>query len=405
MAPRKKAITGNWTDRVIGVIQKNAQAEDKKAMAYTLSKASALADNWTWVDFIDPATGMPCILLEWLVGCRGLLCGRMVKVEALEGVGKSSYCFLQYAMAQKQGAYCWHGESEHAPPPPDYIASFNCDPSLLLVQQPGSIERAFYAMEEFIQTIRTQEDPEMKHPIVVSLDSISGFGADSQIDEEEIPELGASGGLGAHARAVSKWFRDRGWTLDKNKVVMLATAQLKMKIETGFKQKGGGPPKDVTIADRPLNFHASIRLRMSSTPLKDKNMEDVGEYLTLHTTKNKLSPKNRQVTLHLYRDYGFDLVSPTCDWLRTFSPWQLPDGSTFSITQAGAYLKSDRLLGGQNVHSNTEGKKELMTAFYADEGLVRAVRERLRIRGFGFDFEERYQLSAEEAEDQADTQE
>lgn len=403
MPPRKKT-SGSWTDRVISTIQKNAQAEDKKAMAFTLNKASAISDNWTWIDFCDPATGDPCLLLEYLTGCRGMLCGRMVKIEAMEGVGKSSYCFLQYAMGQRQNAFCWHGESEHAPPPPDYIASFGCDPEALLIQQPGSIERAFYSMEEIVKTIRENEDPEMKNPIIASLDSVSGFGSDAQMDADELPEPGdLSGGLGAHARAVSRWFRDRGYILEKNKVLLLMTAQLKMKIEVGFKAKGGGGPKETTIAERPMNFHATMRIVMSANPLKNDVGLDVGDMLNLVTQKNKLSPKHRKVTLHHYRDHGFDMITPTCDWLREFSPWSLPDGSTFSISQAGAYIKSDRLLNGKSVHSNYEGKQEMMQAFYADPALLTNIRQKLRIRGFGFDFEKRYQISPEEAEDLAET--
>lgn len=391
----------NWLDTVINTVQKNARSAEQKAMSASLKNAGSIGEDWMWIDFVDPKTGLPCLLLEWLFGCRGALCGRMIKIEAMEGVGKSSYCFLQYAMAQKAGGYCWHGESEFAPPPPDYIASFGCDPDNLAIQQPGSIERAFTAMEQFVSAVRDKVDPDMQHPIVVGLDSISGFGSDVQIDADDIPDPSDTKGLGAHARKVSQWFRDRGHILDSRKVLMMVTAQLKEKIEIGMVKslKGAGSKQGTTIAANPLNFHSTIRLRMTSSVMRDKGGNDIGEHLHLLTTKNKLSPRNRQITLNHHRDTGFDLMSPTLDWLRTFTPWTLPDGSVFDIQQAGAYIKCDRLCDGKSKHSNEEGKRELMEAFYADEDLVMQCREYLKIRGFDFPFERRYRMSAEEAED------
>lgn len=399
----------------MGTINKNARAVDKKEIANSLSRASAVTDSWRWIDFVDPALNVPCLLLEYLFGTRGSLCGRMLKIEAMEGVGKSSYCFLQYAMAQAHGGFCWHGESEHAPPPPDYIASFGCDPENLLIQHPGSIERGFYAMEEVIKAIRADDGPDPtpmhkvngklvpsgephKYPIVVGLDSISGFGADAMIDADDVPDPGLVGGLGAHARVVSKWFRDRGSVLDKKDVFMITTAQQKATINTGFGAQFANKD-DTTIAARPLNFHASWRVKMRTRALKDKKTnEDVGEYLVMKTVKNKLSPKGREVELHHYRDFGYDLTTPTHDWLKAQTPWILPDGSSFDITANGAYTRCERLAGASNFQGE-EGKQELMLLLYEDKELLALCREHLRIRGFGFDFEKQYTPTQSEIED------
>lgn len=396
----------NWTDSVIKSVIKNAgQSKDKNVIAGSLMTASRVGDNWKWIDFVDPLTGLPCLMLEWVFGTRGLLCGRMTKIEAMEGVGKSSFCFLMNGMAQRQGGFCWHGESEQAPPPPDYIASFGCDPDKLLIQQPGSIERGFYAMEEVIKSIRTAADPKMQYPILVALDSISGFASDALINTDDIPDPDNTKGLGAHARKVSQWFRDRGHTLQARQVHLMCTTQLKEKIEIGFSApKGAGNKQGTTIAANPLNFHSSWRIRMTAQVLRDKEGEDVGEILTLLLTKNKLSPRNRFVSLHHYRDHGFDMMSPTLDWIKKYTPWTLPDGTVFDIEQRGAWIRSERLLDGKNVPSNREGKEKMMRAFYADKQLLNQCRELLRIRGFGFDFETRYTVEMAEREDSiADT--
>jgi len=384
-----------WTDKVIGTITKNARSDAHKAMSASLKTASRLTENWTWIDFCDPHLRQPCLALEWLFGSRGLLCGRMMKMEALEGVGKSSLCYMFHGMAQQQGCFCWHGESEDAASPPDYIAKFGCNPTELLLQQPGSLERSFEAMEMVIKNIRTDIDPAGDHPILASMDSISGFGSDAQMDDAGNNPDG-NAGLGAHARAVSRWFRDRGYILEKQRVVLLATTQLKEKINTaGFTpQTGAGSRSGTTIAANPLNYHATWRLRMSATRLRDSNSAvDIGEKLTLLTTKNKLSPRERALTIDHYREAGFDMMSATCDLLRELSPIILPDASVFEIKQAGAYVKSPTLLGGKNVHSNRAGKQELVEDLYKNEALLMQIREALRIRGFGFAFETQYNVA------------
>lgn len=405
MAAKRKS-EGDWMDRAVATVQKNAKAEDKAAIAHSLSVASDISKNWKWMDFIDTRLGTPCLLLEWLVGCRGLLGGRMAKLEALEGVGKSSLCYLFYAMAQKNNGYCWHGESEHAPSPADYIASFGCDATRLLIQQPGSIERAFYAMEEIIKYLRANEDPECKNMIVAGLDSVSGFGSDAHIDEEEIPEIGTQAGLGATARMVSRWFRDRGFILDKQQVVLLATSQLKQVINTFKGPPGSGgakaPEEDTTVAARPLNFHATLRIAMTSQPLWSDEKKNVGEYIKLRVKKNKLSPKERRIDLHHYRELGFDMTAPTVDMLRELCPILLPSGDSFNLEGTG-YVNSPMLLKGKNVRSNREGKEELMMDLYANKPLLMQIREALRIRGFGFEFEKRYTPSQLEVEDLNDT--
>ena len=374
-----------------------------------LDTASNLMGAWRWIDFIDPHTGLPNLMLEWLFGCRGMLAGRFVKVEADPGIGKSSYMFLQYGMGQRTaGAMSLHFESEGAPQPPDYIAAMGCNPDDLLIAQPRSIEECMSKVEAFTYEMR-KDDPDKKYPIIMGIDSVSGLGSNND-DEQNLPlekrtilQLGAGGaGLAGHARSLSQWFRQRGclW-LQEFDVLLFATAQLKANIVIG------GPPgfqlpadqKQKTIADSVMNFNASYRLRMNSHPLYDKATKtDLGEIVKIKVTKNKVSPKNREIQVPLLRGKGFDFLDATCDFLKYKGPIELKGGGVFHVEQRGAWIGCQSL-SDSNFQSNPEGKAELVQKLYSNTDLLTAVREALRIRGFGFDFEKEYIPSKEELED------
>jgi RecA/RadA recombinase len=388
-------------DAAMDVLRKNAK-KDKRSSGFETVKSET--DNYRYIDFWDPKMNMPCLGLEWLWGARGLLCGRMLKLQAPEGTGKSSWLMLMYAMAQQTAnAWCIHEESEGTVAPPDFVASFGADPDNILMPklQTRSIEAAFADIDWTTAKIRGEIDPDKVSPIVVGMDSISGFGADTNMDENDYDSAVASGGLGVHARVVSKWFRDRGFILEDRDVLLMITAQTREKISTGG-FSAPGEKKKTTLADNPLNFHASYRMEMYSTKLKD-GATQIGETVHFTTTKNKLSPKGKTLAIDLYWDHGFDLQSATCDLLRKYSPFGLPDGSTFDIQQRGAYIKCP-ILGDKNVHSNPEGKLAIMQGICNDESLLKLVREAMRVRGFGYDFERRYQLSEAELEDNTEAQ-
>jgi len=406
MVSKKKLATPGLTkmSKFVSRLKSNSKIE-----LCGMDTASNLMDSWRWIDFIDPKTGLPCLMLEWLFGCRGMLTGRFVKIEADPGIGKSSYMFLQYGMGQQtSGAYAIHFESEGAPQPPDYIAAMGCNPDDLGILQPRSIEECMSRVEELTYEMR-KDDPDKKYPIILGVDSVSGLGSknddelDLPLEKRTVLELGGGGaGLAGHARTLSKWFRDRGclW-LQEFDVLMFATAQLKDNIVIGG-MPGVQLPADQkkkTIADAVMNFNASYRLRMNSSPLYNKETKtDLGELVKIKVIKNKVSPKNREIQIPLIRGQGFNFAEATCDWLRYKSPIIFKDGTKFEIEQRGAWINCP-MIREKNFASNQAGKEELMQNLHANTDMVMSLREGLRIRGFGFDFEKTYVPSKEELED------
>lgn len=373
-----------WTDTVIKAVNKNA-GSDKEKMGRQLQAASSIDSDWRWMDYIDPKEGTPCLLMEWLTGTRGLLAGRVAKIEALEGVGKTSLCFLFYAMGQKGGHYCWHVESEQAPPTPDYIASYGCDPRNLLIEQPKALNAALSSLDNITNIIRTKEDKDYANLILAGIDSVSGLASDEK-QAMEVQDADDTSGLGYHARVLSQWLRNRNQkVLAERRAILLFTAQLKDKINTGFSKAGGD---ETTIASKPMNYYSTFIFKMGQRKLGEGKERD-GDLIWIKTQKNKLSPKHRKIELHLYKNEGFDMMSPTAMWIRQNTPIMLPDGTPFSFdAKGGGYTECPNL--GIKVKNNREGYRELMHALYADTDLLMAVRESLRIRGFGFDFETQY---------------
>lgn len=398
-AKDKKEIKAPGTG-LAELLQKLGKKEGTNCI--NITTATQATKNWKYIDFIDPLTNQPALILEWLLGARGMLAGRVVKIEAEQGVGKTAWMMLQYAMGQKTAnAFCIHQESEGAILPPDYIAAFGTNPDEVLINRPGSIERCMMSTDMFTNAIRDTEDPTCTRPILVGVDSVSGFGADADMEEETL-DLTSTKGIGSHSRALSRYFRDRTMFLEEKCVLLTMVCQYRANIQISkgpFTPHQAPGSEKTTIGAKPIDYHSSYRIEMRSAQLKTSDGENVGEKVTFKTSKNKISPKGREITLDLYRGKGFDMVAPTIEMLKD-NPIVLVDGRTLRVEQAGgAYLRCPLLLGDSTVKSNPEGKREILEMLYADKELLMRVREALRIRGFGFDFETKYMPSKEEIED------
>ena len=424
MTAKKNEKTDPFSAMMAGL---NAVAKKKKKSA-SFGRLADEAAKGRWIDFCDPKTGMPCLALEWLWGARGFQTGRILKIEAEEGVGKSSFLMLMYGAAQKTcSAWCAHFEGELAKAPPDFMASYGCDPRRILspelVDDDLSIEGCFSAIDSTTFTMRSNQDgmdPDNKYPIIVGVDSVSSFGASKNMGEKDTDN---ASGIGVHSRFLSGWFRDRWGHLSDRDVFLMVIAQLRSKIDTapvfGQRQKTN---ETTTLAARPLNFHASMRLEVSTSKLalKEPPYSQYGDIVTFKTTKNKLSPKGKVLKVPLIWDQGFDMTSATIELLKNLSPITLAGGQQFTIDTRGAGN-----LGGVKLHIpmlSDEGlhyfpnylpgdldkrrtNDEVLYRLYANTELLMALREALRIRGFGFSFETDYMPSEAELEDIAPSEE
>lgn len=408
MGPKKKELVASKRHRADELVARLKKNDDKRDVYC----ASDLMKNWRYIDFINPALNMPTLALEWFFGGRGLLAGRITKLQAKYGVGKSSFMWLVYASAQAFDSYCYHIESEAAPPPPDFIWSFGCDPSKLVTEQPKSLEQCLEFIDQVVAEIRggmggginpatgRQQktkftdplDPNMEVPIVIGVDSVSALGLETAV-ETDILDMRSSAALAKHSRIIGEYFRNRSDRFKQTQSLIMMAAQEKAVINTGgpFAHAAGNKSTS-TLADSPIGFHSTYVVEMRNNKYVDKSTgTDLGERITCFTTKNKLSPKHRTIELYLVRDRGFDLVKTDMDFLVSHPASPLAG----SIGRSSHGVKSDLVDNAKWYKDDIE----FLRKFYTNEDLVMTCREKLRIRGFEFAFETKYMPSKEEIED------
>lgn len=378
-AKEKKTVKMNINaglDFLIKKTEKNAKHSSR------IFRAADAPSTWRYVDFIDVTTGTACLPLEYFFGTRGLLCGRVVKFDALEATGKSSLMYMFYGMGQRTGGiWANHNETESAVTPPDFIASLGCNPKNLIIEKPGSVDKCLDGAEEFVRNIRNEVDTELEYPIVVGIDSVSSLGSGAM--DLDTGDVDGDKSKAKHARAFSEFFREKLEYFDYNQTVIMASAQLKAYISMG-PMSGDNPNKKTTsIAEGAFKYHASWILNMKHFKLEE-NGSDVGERIMAKMEKNKLAPKGREMEFHLYRDgRGWDFTKANINLLfGTYSPL-----ATLGITHkaGGGYYYCDLIGGGKGRRA-----KEFVEEFYQVPGLLDQCREALKIRGFGFDFENKY---------------
>lgn len=386
MAKKGKPVD-NIKDGLAKLLAASAKSAARETKTYRteMQLATDTMNGFRYIDFIDVNRKRPCLPLEWVHGTRGLLTGKLINYLADPAVGKSSMIMMNCAMAQASSAWCCIGESEDTPPPPDWVEMLGCKPTELIFQYPQTVEQCFDGLEAFCQSIRdTGIDNEGRWPIVLGIDSVGGLGVDNIINESLKDESGGKG-QGAHARLFSKFFRERMKMFKKADAVLCAASQLKENID----MFGGGGSKETTIANNPLEFHSTWRMRMSQYPYRvgtDKTSPIVGSIISMLCRKNKLAPAGRNIKAIMRK---LDFQEGPNLWDFDLANKELLFGPESPFSKLGQSYKSS---GGWYSHELINSGKNLrledfIDQFYENEAMVQECREALRIRGFGFDFE------------------
>ena len=364
--------------------------------------------EWSYIDFCDPKTGMPCLPMEYLMGMRGFLVGRVLKWEADEGVGKSSLSLLAFGMGQRRhDAWCLQLETEDAEMPENRIAELSCDPSKTWRNPTTELVQCFEEMNTFTKAIRTTYDAAKARPIMLVVDSISNL-AENELDDEKEANAGKTlldtvdfnkNQPGKHARFLSTWFRNGGTAmLKERKAMLMLVGQLKQTIPMGAMQYA--PPEKRTLGGSAINFHSSFRVLVQASKLLE-NERQVGDTVTMYTEKNKVAPRRRRISFDLYTIGGWDLSTGLVGCLK--SAYDAHGQPLFQLKADGGWyefpLLSDKKMRG----------RDMAEKLYANADLLMKIREDMRIYGYGFAFEKDYSIQqaiteadkAEEAEEAA----
>jgi len=386
--------------------------------------------NVRYLDFCDPNTGLPTISQEWLIGARGFIAGRVTQLRATYSKGKSSYMYLQYGAAQRNSnAFCFHIETEGAAAPADRVRAIGANPNELLQVESNSLDDALSQVDTLVceirggfggmvgelgRSIKTKftepVDKDCECPILIGIDSLSALASEKEA-EQDVIDVGKVSGIGSTARAMRKFFSSRVQRFRTTQTALFLTVQETVKIETGMAAMAG--PKRTSIAAEAIGIYSTFGIDFGNATRwydKAKGIE-LGDVLHLTTFKNKWSPRYRTLDLYLTQNNGFDLIHTDADFLLN-SPNSPFKSKQFAILNANGEpyecYKHSHGITCTALRDKTQpsfaNEEEFVRAFYDNEDLLMTVREKMRIRGFGHDWEKTYSgpedLAEQESEDE-----
>lgn len=423
--PKKKE-----EDSLMAAVLRGFKAAEIKNPEETVTTLAKYWEDMKYIDMYDPIKMRPCLTMEWLIGARGFPVGKVCQLRASFGAGKSTFLYYVYGCALRgstmadRKAWVAHIETEGAPNAADYAAGFGCDPRLFLVFKTKDLNDMFRRMDTFDMTLHggregtinsetgravkskfpkeSALDPEMKKPTIIGIDSLSNVGSGSRYDFVDLDKSEKPGG---DSKDVRRFFRDREQDYDCHQITLFVTTHETTEIKTG-PGAGYGGPKSTARNQKALGMALSTAMDTIDYPWKDDNKNVVGSKQVLKTFKSKLCPKGRMVTLFRKSLGGYDMAQTDLEFFlgdpknnncaeNPFLPggFLCPEGAKHGITKVrGGYsapLVSDKVLKDAN---------EFVKALYSNEELLMKIREHLRIRGFGFDFERKYTIPDEDEE-------
>lgn len=379
-----------------------------------------------WIDMYDPVKNRPCLSMEWLLGARGFPAGKVYQLRASFSSGKSSFLYYVYGCAlhgskgpEDRNAWVMHVETEGAPNPPDYVAQFGFDPSLFMYVKANDLNDLFKKIDTFDMALHggrdgtvnpetgratkskfTKEnalDPDMLKPSIVGVDSLSNVGSDAGGDFVDLDKSEKPGG---DSKDVRRFFRAREQDYDNHKLTLFVTTHETTEIKTG-PGAGYGGPKSTARNQKAIGMALTIAIDTKDYPWKDADKNVLGSKQILTTFKSKLAPRNRTITLFRKNLGGYDMARTDLEFFmgdpknnncstNPFMPggFLCPEGAKCGITKVrGGYsapLVSDKIF---------KDADEFVDALYSDSDRLMKIRELMRIRGFGFDFETKYTIS------------
>lgn len=417
-------------DSLMAAVMEGFKAAGIKDAAESVTTITDYWKNMKWIDVYDPIKGRPCVAMEWLLGARGFPVGKVYQLRGSFSSAKSTFLYYIYGCALRgstekdRKAWVMHVETEGAPNSDDYVARFGCDPKLFMYVKSNDLNDLFKRIDTFDMALHggrdgtvnpetgratkskfTKEnalDPDMTKPAIVGVDSLSNVGTDSGGDFVDLEKSEKPGG---DSKDVRRFFRAREQDYDRHQLTLFVTTHETTEIKTG-PGAGYGGPKSTARNQKAIGMALTIALDTVDFPWKGgkDGKEVLGSKQFLTTFKSKIAPRNRKVVLFRKLLGGYDLAETDLQFFMNvdgkmgncsenpFAPggFLCPEGAKCGITKVrGGYsapLVSDKTF---------KNADELIDALYSDDERLMRIREHLRIRGFGFDFETKYSSDGE----------
>lgn len=255
-----------------------------------------------------PATGLIVDnpLFEFLLDRRFLAYGRFYLTYGAKSSSKTSLFYDLAKLFQANGGDVIWLETEHAADI-DYAArqGVKLDDSFALIH-PKSLEDALDISEQFIRNMPVVYE-DGNTPVLICLDSIAGTCTDYELDQKHTV---SDVTMGAHARLLSRWYREIENPLANEKCIFLALNQQREQI--GGMSFGDEKP-EAMLGGKAPGFHSTYQFKMART--KDLVLPDefgaerkIGSRHKMTCKRNKLGREgnSQNVEFNLFRDGGID---------------------------------------------------------------------------------------------------
>ena len=208
-------------------------------------------------------------LLDYIISNRrngGIPVGKLTEISGEEASGKSLLCSHLAAEVQRRGGIVAYIDTENAMHP-EFAKQLGVDLNKMIYLQPGTIEEVGETIEKVILLTRQKAADKL---VLVIWDSVAGTPSQAEIEGNFDP----NDRIGVTAKALAKMMRKLTQVLGKERIALVFTNQLKVKIGVMY-----GDPM-TTPGGKAIPYHASVRVRLNRSTLdKAEGKEEEGSGL------------------------------------------------------------------------------------------------------------------------------
>lgn len=290
---------------------KDFNKDSKEKMAWCLGTD---LDNPTEVkEFISTGS----TLLDYIIANKkggGIPVGKLTEICGEEASGKSLICAHLIAECQRRGGIAIYIDTENAAHPP-FMQQIGVNIHEMVYLQPGTVEEVGAAIEKTILMARAKAPNKL---VLIIWDSVAGTPCQAEIEGTYDP----NDRIGVTAKALAKMMRKLTQVWGKERIAMVFTNQLKVKIGVQY-----GDPMS-TPGGKAIPYHASVRIRLTrgQNEQNEKTKEVYGVHTSAKIIKSRLSPPLRKCKFDIFFQDGIHDVNSWFEYLHEAGEITKSDG-------------------------------------------------------------------------------